>query len=73
MTHDHIFDYPPPAGPTSIGVCRICGEEREGKNFIEDGSHWRAQPVKPGNGFVSRGLSGRTINEMLASGQIWRT
>ena len=29
-----------PAGPTSKGVCRECGEEREFQNFIE-GTSWR--------------------------------
>ena len=28
-----------PAGPSSKGVCRLCGEEREFQNYVE-GSSW---------------------------------
>ena len=36
--HHWVIDRP--AGPTSKGVCRECGEEREFQNFIE-GTSWR--------------------------------
>ena len=30
----HHFDIPPPDGPTSEGVCRLCGERREFHNSL---------------------------------------
>ena len=35
--HQWLID--PPAGPSSQGVCRLCGEEREFRNYIE-GTSW---------------------------------
>lgn len=32
--HDWVIQ--PAAGPLSIGVCRICGAQREFKNFVGD-------------------------------------
>ena len=31
-------------GPTSKGVCRLCGAERQFKNYLE-GSKWDAEPA----------------------------
>ena len=31
------------SGPTSTGVCRLCGAERHFKNFL-DGSDWNDEP-----------------------------
>lgn len=35
--HHWVIDTP--AGPISRGVCQLCGEEREFKNFLE-GTYW---------------------------------
>ena len=35
--HNWVIDAP--AGPSSRGVCCLCGEERQFQNFIE-GSYW---------------------------------
>ena len=35
--HQWLIDAP--AGPSSKGVCRLCGEERQFQNYIE-GSSW---------------------------------
>ena len=35
----HQFVIDTPAGPSSRGVCRLCGEERQFQNYIE-GSAW---------------------------------
>ena len=35
--HQWLIDSP--AGPSSKGVCRLCGEERDFQNYIE-GSSW---------------------------------
>ena len=35
--HQWMIDAP--AGPSSLGVCRVCGEERHFQNYIE-GSAW---------------------------------
>ena len=41
MNHRHTFRFPPPNGPTSLGVC-ACGDIREGVNFIDAGYNgWR--------------------------------
>ncbi|MDE2765446.1 MAG: hypothetical protein OXI25_03320 [Chloroflexota bacterium] len=43
--HGHHWLIESPNGPTSMGVCRICGAEREFKNSVQitswesDGSH----------------------------------
>ena len=37
----HSFIIPPPNGATSIGICRLCGEEREMVNYIDESSGWR--------------------------------
>lgn len=36
-THHWVIDRP--AGPASAGVCKICGEHKEFRNYIE-GSSW---------------------------------
>ena len=35
----HQWMIGPPAGPSSKGVCRLCGEEKEFQNYIE-GKTW---------------------------------
>jgi len=35
--HHWVIDTPD--GPVSTGVCRLCGEQREFKNFLE-GTYW---------------------------------
>ena len=36
MTCSHYFILPPPNGATSVGVCKLCGEERVMFNTTED-------------------------------------
>lgn len=43
----HYWIIEPAAGPTSLGVCRKCGEEGAFKNYVE------------GNSFGNPGSSGR--------------
>ena len=38
-TCQHYWMIDKPAGPVSTGVCRVCGEEREFRNYVE-GSSW---------------------------------
>ena len=40
MDHAHHFDLESPNGPTSEGVCRVCGERRVMPNATEN-SNWR--------------------------------
>lgn len=35
MNCTHHFIIPPPNGSTSIGICKLCGLEREMINYIE--------------------------------------
>ena len=47
--HYWIIDLP--SGPISKGKCRMCGETREFKNYLESGSYWdddRLPPQTPG-------------------------
>ena len=37
----HYWVIERPNGPTSRGVCRLCSEERDFPNFIEDNPHVR--------------------------------
>lgn len=38
----HRWRIEPPAGPTSRGVCRLCGAEREFRNSFPDVSGWES-------------------------------
>lgn len=40
----HHWDIAPPEGPTSIGVCRHCGEARSFRNSAID-SIWEGEPL----------------------------
>ena len=45
MTCSHQFVIPPPNGPISIGVCRVCGETRDMENYIDEKYQgWRGVP-----------------------------
>lgn len=37
--HHWVID--PPNGPTSVGVCKNCGEEREFPNAEPENTHWK--------------------------------
>ena len=36
----HYWKIPSPEGPTSVGVCRDCGEQREFKNVLDDSDQY---------------------------------
>ena len=38
----HYFIYPGPSGPTAIGVCVLCGDEKVSENTIPY-RHWRQE------------------------------
>ena len=35
-THTHTWILEPPNGPTSLGTCRACGEQKDFPNAIEE-------------------------------------
>ena len=41
----HVWDIDPPAGPESLGHCKVCGDERTFKNSLEI-SYWDSQRKK---------------------------
>ena len=43
MRCSHQFIIPPPNGPMSVGVCKLCGEMREMTNFIDETTSWQKQ------------------------------
>jgi len=36
----HYFICSPPNGPTTIGVCKLCGAKKEMRNSIEEEGQW---------------------------------
>ncbi len=56
MACAHHFDLPSPDGPSCIGVCRYCGEEREHMNGpdIETSQWLRRQRMGSRSGHVNR-------------------
>jgi hypothetical protein len=47
-----------PHGATSVGVCKICGEEREFRNSASD-SLWEGDPMANANRLASGGRERR--------------
>ena len=52
--HSHFWCIDPPSGPTSIGVCRDCGEKRTFRNRLTEEEEYQAMHAKAPKGFVYR-------------------
>jgi hypothetical protein len=59
--HQHLFEFPAPAGATSLGVCD-CGEERLGYNTLDvdrPGTNWGGTPGRKGRAAKAATKQGR--------------
>ena len=52
----HHFIIEPPNGPVSIGICRLCGIQREHWNSLHDVHHWMT--LKPDGSKLNKSLEG---------------
>jgi len=46
VEHYHYWVVAPPAGPSSIGTCKVCFTERAFMNSIPEGSPWRRHKLR---------------------------
>ena len=52
-----------PHGATSMGVCKICGEEREFRNSASD-SLWEGDPMASANRLANGGRERRPVGAL---------
>lgn len=73
MSCQHLWLIESPNGPTSPGVCQLCGEMREFRNSLENGnwhkSYRSGQASKEHQALANRSLRETSARETLARTQ----